>query len=170
MFTQNFYTNIYSSLIFNSQKCKQPTCPSIIRWLNKWAHSHHGLLFNSEMDWTVGTHNHLDEGPENFVGSKQPIQKLHTQWFPLRNILKIANIRNVKQTNGFQRLRKGREQEEAGASLRQPDGPCGSVAVFPLYVILEFADDYHWGNWVKDKWCLLVLLLTTALEAIIISK
>lgn len=65
---------------------------------------------------------------------------------------------------------KGGSRRRQVRLYRQRDGPCGSVAVSRLYIILEFADDYHWGNWIKDKWGLLVLLLTSALEAIIISK
>lgn len=87
MLVPNLYKNIH-----NSQKQKQPNCPSPVEWINKLARWYHSILDNSKEEQTPDTWNKMDESQIQYVKWKKPDSKDYIPWQYLHNILKMAKL------------------------------------------------------------------------------
>lgn len=65
-------------LKLNNKKWKQLRCHSIGKWLNKLAHSYHGILFSSKMKQIINTHNSSAESLDNTLSEEKKSPILHS--------------------------------------------------------------------------------------------
>lgn len=67
MQTQSLYTNVYSNIILNNQKVKEPKCPSTDVWINEMWYSHVVKYYSAMKRSEVLMHATTGMNTENFM-------------------------------------------------------------------------------------------------------
>ena len=86
------YMNIHSPKVETTQM-------SFNRWMVKKTviHPYHGTLLSDKKEWTIDTHNSLNESQMNYAEWKKANPKrLYTIWFHLYNIFEMAKLQKWK--------------------------------------------------------------------------